>query len=123
MTKKILVVDDDFAVRQAFNLSLEGLGYQVDTAESGEVGLEKYNKDKYDLIFLDLKMPGINGTEVLNSIRQKNKEIPIYVVTAFHQEFFSELQAIQQAGMNFELLNKPVGSDQIVAVVMAVFGM
>lgn len=121
MTRKILIIDDDYAVRQAFILALEDFEYQIDVAESGEAGLAQYNKDQYDLIFLDLKMPGINGTEVLNNIRQDNKEIPIYVVTAFHKEFFSDLQAIKQAGMNFELLHKPVGSDQIVAVVTAAF--
>ena len=68
-------------------------------------------------------MPGINGTEVLKSIRKDNQVIPIYVVTAFHKEFFKDLQAIRQAGMFFDLLDKPVGSEQIVAVVQGLFGL
>jgi CheY-like chemotaxis protein len=123
MTKKILVVDDDSSVCQAFLLALEDADYQVDIAESGEVGLEKYKGGQYDLIFLDLKMPGINGTEVLKGIRKDNRDVPIYVVTAFHKEFFKDLLAIKKAGMAFDLLDKPVGSEQIIAVVEGVFGL
>jgi len=123
VAKKILVVDDDSAVRQAFILVLEDAGYQVDTAESGEVGLEKYKNGQYDLIFLDLKMPGIKGTEVLKKIREDSQDVPIYVVTAFHKEFLKDLQAIRKAGISFDLLDKPVGNEQIIAVVEGVFGL
>ncbi len=61
MSKRILVIDDDLAIRKSFALTLEDAGRQVDTSESGEEGVDKASNTKYDLIFLDLKVPGINS--------------------------------------------------------------
>ena len=70
MNKQILVIDDDAGIRDAFILALKNTEYIVDTAESGKEGISKEQKKKYDLIFLDLKMPGMNGIEVLREIRK-----------------------------------------------------
>ena len=120
MEKKILVIDDDEAVRKAFELALEDTDYTVDTAEDGESGLEKFRTGTYDLVYLDLRMPGMNGVETLREIRKMNADVPVYVVTAFHTEYFTELNSAQKDGINFELLQKPVSSDQIVLVTKGV---
>lgn len=120
MSKRILVVDDEKAVRKSFELALEGLGYKIDTAETGEKGLDMSTANKYDLIYLDLRLPGISGIEVLNKIRSEDKDTPIYIITAFHQEYFEELKKAQQAGVDFQLLKKPVDADQIVELTKAV---
>ena len=117
MTKHILVIDDDEGIRKSFTLALKGTGYQVDTAESGEIGLEKQQEAKYDLCFLDLKMPGINGVETLREIRQIDEKVPVYIVTAFHREFFDQLQSAIDDGMEFEVCKKPITNDQIVLLV------
>ena len=115
----ILVVDDDEAVRKAFALAFEDTPYQVETAESGEQGLEKETEHRYDLVFLDLKMPGLNGVQTLREIRKIDADVPVYIVTAFHVEYFEELKAASVDGISFEILQKPVGRDQLIQVTEA----
>ena len=120
MKKRILVIDDDAAIRKSFVLAIEDMPYHVDTAESGEKGIELGEKNKYDLIFLDLKMPGINGVETLRKLRKTAKEVPVYIVTAFHKEFFDELKGASEDGIDFEILTKPVGNKEITLVTKGV---
>lgn len=123
MNKGILVIDDDESVRKSFVLALEDIEeYVVDTVESGEKGLERLKGQRYDLIFLDLKMPGMNGVETLKKIRRADKNVPVYIVTAFHREFFDQLKAEAEDGLNFELVKKPMDIDRIILVVKSVFG-
>lgn len=114
--KRILVIDDDEGIRKLFLLSLEGKGFQIDTAESGEKGIEILQQTKYDLIYLDLKMPGMNGVETLRELRKMNKDVPVYIITAFHEEYFDQLKAAEQNGIDFELLKKPFDSEQLILV-------
>ena len=114
MGKRILVIDDEEAIRKAFILALEDTAYQVDTAESGEKGIEMEKEANYDLIFLDLKMPGMNGVETLRELRKMDKDVPIYIITAFYEEFFEELKGVEKDGIDFEVLQKPFNSDQII---------
>lgn len=116
MSKNILVIDDDEQVRLAFVLALEDEGFDLDTVESGEKGLEKIKGRKYNLIFLDLKMPGLNGVETLRELRKLDKEVPVYIVTAFHQEFFDQLKNLRNDGIHFELVSKPMNRGQIILV-------
>jgi CheY-like chemotaxis protein len=116
MMKRILVIDDDEGIRKLFLLSLEGKGFQIDTAESGEKSIELMQQTKYDLIYLDLKMPGMNGVETLRELRKMNKDVPVYIITAFHEEYFDQLKAVEQDGIDFELLKKPFDSEQLILV-------
>ena len=113
MGKNILVIDDEKSIRNSFILTFEGSFYNIDTAESGKEGLEKIKENTYDLVFLDLKMPNMNGVEVLREIRKFNKQITVYLITAFHKEFFNELKIARDEGCEFELLNKPLNSEQL----------
>jgi len=111
--KRILVIDDEEAVRKSFELALEESGYQVDTAASGEDGIALWEKAPYDLVFLDLKMPGMNGVETLRKLRAMDTAVPIYIVTAFFGEFFEQLKVAEQESMDFEIMRKPIGGDGI----------
>ena len=113
MSKRILVIDDEEAVRKSFRLALEDTDYQLDAAECGEAGLRLVDENHYDLVFLDLKMPGLNGVETMKEIRKKDDHVPIYIVTAFHAEFMAQLKDAQQQGVHFEVVRKPIGADQI----------
>ena len=116
MSKRILVIDDEEGTRMSFILALRDTEFEVDTAESGEKGLEMKNNAEYDLIFLDLKMPGMNGVETLRQIRKTDKDVPIYIFTAFHKEFLDELKIAQKELLTFEILKKPVGTELIVTL-------
>jgi len=122
MSKRILIIDDDEAVRRSFISALEDSKFQVDTAESGEEGLQMKKDAEYNLIFLDLKMPGMNGVETLREIRKTDKEVPVYIFTAFHKEFFDQLRIVEEQGLNFEVIKKPVGSDLIVTLTKLILG-
>ena len=120
MSKRILVIDDDEAIRKSFTLTLEDAGYEVYAAESGEKGIGMEQNTKYDLVFLDLKMPGINGVETLQKLRKIDKDVPIYIITAFHQEFFDRLESAQQEGLDFQVLRKPFGPEELVLLTKSI---
>ena len=118
--KNILVIDDEEAVRRSFELSLEDTDYSVMTVDSGEKGVQAVQDETYHLIFLDLKMPGMNGVQTLRGIRALFPKVPVYIVTAFHREFLSELDTVRKDGITFQLLRKPLGNVEIQAVAQSV---
>ncbi len=120
MRKKVLIIDDDEAVRKSFDLALEDSGHQIDTAESGERGIDMQKKEGYDLIFLDLNMPGLNGIETSRKLRKLDTKVYVYIITAFSKEFMEELKALREEGIYFDLFRKPMDMDEIVEATMAV---
>ncbi|TRW94903.1 response regulator [Candidatus Methylobacter oryzae] len=113
MVSKILVIDDDPAVRSAFRLILEDNCFSVREAENGEQGLEMARTERPDLIFLDLRMPGIDGVETLRRLKTIDETLNIYIVTAFANEYMEQLKSIHDEGFQFELASKPLSSLQI----------
>lgn len=120
MSKRILVIDDEEAIRKSFSLALEDTEYQLDTVESGEKGIEKAQDTKYDLIFLDLRMPGLDGVQTLRQLRKIDADVPVYIITAFHSEFVDQLKSADDDGIDFEVLKKPIGSDRIALLTKSV---
>jgi len=82
-TRTVLVVDDEESIRFLYREELEEEGYTVITAADGEEALRKVRSDKPDLITLDIRMPGMDGIEVLQRIREMDKEIPVIMSTAY----------------------------------------
>jgi DNA-binding NtrC family response regulator len=80
---KVLVVDDDRIVGQSFDRVLTEKGYEVNTAMDGEEALKKVGSDGYDLVFTDIKMPGMDGLEVAKRIKEMNPWLPVVVVTGY----------------------------------------
>ena len=122
MGKRLLIIDDDEGIRKLFRLSLEDTGVEVDTAASGQLGLNALDEREYDLVYLDLKMPGLNGVETLRGIRERNTSIPVYFITAFHQEFMDELRSAEEDGFDFEVMRKPFDARTLKAVTAGVLG-
>ncbi|MGZ5017224.1 MAG: response regulator [Methylobacter sp.] len=113
MASKILVIDDDPAVRAAFTLILEDDSFSVREAESGLQGIEMALAERPDLVFLDLRMPGIDGVETLRRLNAIDETLNIYIVTAFANEYMDQLKSVHEEGIGFELANKPLSSVQI----------
>jgi DNA-binding response OmpR family regulator len=79
---RILVVEDEVKVAQLVGGNLVSEGFAVDTAADGNIGLDLATKYCYDLIILDLMLPGIDGTELLRTLRKTNGEIPVLILSA-----------------------------------------
>jgi|tagenome__1003787_1003787.scaffolds.fasta_scaffold20985475_3 two-component system response regulator ResD len=79
--KKILIVDDEFEMRQLLKIYLRKDNYQVDEAENGQGAYEKMKKNDYDLMILDVMMPIMDGWQTIEQVR-KNSDIPIIMLTA-----------------------------------------
>jgi len=108
------VIDDDEAVRKLFLLSLEETGYNVYTVSSGMDGIKAFKEGQYDLIFLDMKMPGMNGVETLRELRKIDRDVPVYIITAFHDEFIAQLKKAEEDGLDFDVLRKPFDRRQLI---------
>lgn len=85
---KVLLIEDDVRVRELYELVLKMDEYQVITAETGELGLEKAKSENPDLIFLDIRLPGMNGLEVLEQLRQdeNTSAIPVVILSNLDDE-------------------------------------
>ncbi len=81
--KKVLVVDDTKNIRMILTKCLELEGYEVLTASDGTQALELFMTHTFDLAFLDIKLPGVRGTEVLKRIREKDIKTPVIIITAY----------------------------------------
>ncbi|MBU1140811.1 MAG: response regulator [Proteobacteria bacterium] len=77
----ILTIDDESLIRESFRLYLEDCGYQVQEAENGRVGLDMIHKSLPDLVLLDLRMPEIDGLDVLQEVRENYPDLPIIVIS------------------------------------------
>ncbi len=77
---RILVVDDDPQIRRVMKVTLTGQGYEVDDAKSGEAALEKLREHRFDLMLLDMNMPGMSGLETCRAVRE-HSEIAIIMLT------------------------------------------
>ena len=77
----ILTIDDEEAIRHSFAAFLEDFGYQVLSAPNGKIGLEVFRKKSPDLILVDLRMPEVDGLEVLSAVTKESRETPIIVVS------------------------------------------
>lgn len=89
---KILIVDDEENIRFLFREELEEEGYIVETASNGIEALEKVKNSTFDLVVLDIKMPGMGGIEALNEIKKIRKDLPAILCSAygeFKQDFSS----------------------------------
>lgn len=83
---RILVVEDELSIRSFIVLNLKKAGYAVEEAENGEDALEKFEQQSFDLLLLDVMLPGLNGFQVCQKIRETNVETGIIMLTAKVQD-------------------------------------
>ena len=109
-THKILVVDDEKIVRESLFHWFEDEGYAVDTAHDGLDALKQFDKGKYDLILLDMKMPGMSGIELLTKIKEIDKDCVVILITAF-ASVPTAIQALKEGA--YDYVTKPVDPDEL----------
>jgi CheY-like chemotaxis protein len=81
--RKVLVVDDDPVVGKSFDRVLTGKGYAVITAASGQEALNKLESENYDVVFTDIKMPGMSGLEMAEQVKAKRPWLPVVIITGY----------------------------------------
>lgn len=108
--RKVLVVDDDPVVGQSFSRVLSGKGYIVITAEDGYDALAKLRAEKYDLVFTDLRMPGMNGMDVAEQVKARQPWTPVVIVTGYGSKRSEE--RARAAGVS-GFLHKPLSPEMI----------
>ncbi len=109
-TYKILVVDDEKIVRESLFHWFEDEGYSVDTAVDALDALKQFDKGKYDLILLDMKMPGMSGLELLSKIKEIDKDSVVILITAF-ASVPTAIQALKEGA--YDYVTKPVDPDEL----------
>jgi DNA-binding response OmpR family regulator len=102
--RQILIVDDERSIRSTITQALEPLGLPIHSAVNGEEALEKLRESEFALVFLDLKMPGIDGVEVLCRIREEWPATRVIVISA-HGTIGSAVEAMKAGAVDF--LEKP----------------
>ena len=112
---KILIIEDEVSIAELEKDYLELSGFEVDMEHSGDTGLEKALKNDYDLIILDLMLPGIDGFEICRKIREQ-KNIPVLMVSAKKED----IDKIRGLGMGADdYITKPFSPSELVARVKA----
>jgi DNA-binding NtrC family response regulator len=103
--KRILIVDDDTQVLNAFKQTLEHKGYQVDTAETGKEAIEKSNSNTYNLALIDIRLPDMQGTQLLTELHDTIPKMRKIIVTGYPSQN-NAIDALNKAADGY--LVKPV---------------
>lgn len=118
MKGKILIVDDEASVRELFSGVFTDEGYDVITAEDGHAALDILKQDNIDVIFLDLKLFGMNGIELCRQIRETKPVSMIFAITGWAPLF--EIEECREAGFD-DYFEKPLDMDMLTGVVQDAF--
>jgi DNA-binding NtrC family response regulator len=110
----ILVIDDEESMRAGCIQTLTENGYRVQAVENGRMGLERIAKESFDVILLDLKMPGIQGTEVLKKLKENDPNLVVIIITAYGT-IDSAVEAMKRGAYDF--LTKPFTPETLNSIV------
>ena len=105
LTEKILVIDDEQSTLNMLRLLLSACGYTVLTADNGETGLEIFRQEAPGIVLTDIRMPGLDGIEVLKQLKTMDTKVEVIVITG-HGDMEIAIQALQHEAADF--INKPI---------------
>ena len=111
---KILVIDDERAIRNTFKEVLEYENYEVDLAEDGPIGLEMFAANSYDIVLCDIKMAKMDGIEVLGKILETSMDIPVIMISG-HGNIDTAVDAIKKGAYDF--LEKPIDLNRLLITI------
>ncbi len=117
--QRILIIDDEAAIRESLETLLSLEGYLVETATNGEEGLDQIQQNIYDLVLLDLALPGKNGLEILQVIRELQPVLPVIMITAYGK-VDNIVDAMRLGAQNF--VQKPWDNDKLLADIRSAIG-
>lgn len=106
----ILIIDDEESIRDSCTQVLKKAGYRAKAAKDGEEGLKAFKKEFFHVIFLDLKLPGIDGMEVLSRIKEENPETPVIIITGY-ASIESAVESMKRGA--FDYLAKPFSPEEL----------
>lgn len=111
---RILVIDDERSIRNTLKDILEYEKYQVDLAEDGPKGLDKLKSSEYDVILCDIKMPGMDGIEVLEKIQASDSDMPVVMISG-HGNIDTAVEAIKKGA--FDFIEKPLDLNRLLITI------
>lgn len=114
MKSRILVVDDEAEIRRSVRMILEYEGYDVQEASSGPEALALVEREAPDLVFLDIKMPGVDGLETLQKIRHVNEALPVVIISG-HGTVSTAVEATKLGA--FDFIEKPLASERVLVTI------
>jgi DNA-binding NtrC family response regulator len=115
----VLIIDDEAAIRESLQTLLEMEGFEVETAVTGEDGLSQIAERPFDLVLLDLALPGRDGMDILSEIRTHDARLPVIMITAFGT-VENAVRAMQVGATNF--VQKPWDNEKLLADVRTAVG-
>src|SRR5712672_266883 len=107
---RVLVIDDEAGIRDSLRMTLEYEGYDVVGAATGQEGLALAEREAPDLVLLDVKMPGMDGLEVLDRLRAMNEALPVVVISG-HGTISTAVEATKKGA--FDFIEKPFAADRV----------
>ena len=110
----VLIVDDQLGMLETFKDILTDKGYSVDTAEDGYMAIKRAKEKKFDIIFMDMKMPGINGVQTFREIKKINPDTSVIMMTAYAVEDLVK-EAISEGA--YTVVYKPFDMDRIIQTI------
>lgn len=110
MPERILVVEDDTTIRLSLGDVLHKQGYEVDQAEDGDRALQLFRGRNYDLVMLDLRLPDMNGLDVMKAVRESDDQVPVVVMTAY-PEVRTAIASLKAGA--YDYINKPFELDDL----------
>jgi len=108
---QVLVIDDEEVIRDLIQETLEERGHHVRCVSNAHDGLELVKSNSFDLVLLDLKMPGMDGAELLHEIKAINPKLPVIIITGYPE---SEIMARALKEGPFTIMNKPFSESDII---------
>jgi two-component system nitrogen regulation response regulator NtrX len=119
MKPRILVVDDESAIRDSMRMILEYEGYEFFGAGTGEEGIALVQRESFDLVFLDIKMPGMDGLEALSRIKAVAESLPVVIISG-HGTVATAVEATKLGA--FDFIEKPLATERILLTIRNAIG-